>query len=118
MRYWLVSWDCHGVEFLEEITEHHPDNWAKQHLFECIKNSKVTEKQLGFNLTALKLRAQFNPQRHYEIYVFTSDSSIGSTEISEWFTLDPQGFADWVRENHNYKIWDDRARSDKKPVIV
>ena len=118
MRYWIVSWDCHGVEFLEEVTEHHPDNWAKQHLFECIKNSKVTEKQLGFNLTALKLRAQFNPQRHYEIYVFTSDSSIGSTEISEWFTLDPQGFADWVRENHNYKIWDDRARSDKKPAIV
>ena len=117
MRYWIVSWDCHGVEFLEEVTEHHPDNWAKQHLFECIKNSKVTEKQLGFNLTALKLRAQFNPQRHYEIYVFTSDSSIGSTEISEWFTLDPQGFADWVRENHNYKIWDDRSGT-KKPAIV
>ena len=118
MRYWIVSWDCHGVEFLEEVTEHHPDNWAKQHLFECIKNSKVTEKQLGFNLTALKLRAQFNPQRHYEIYVFTSDSSIGSTEITTWFQTDPQGFADWVRENHNYKIWDDRARSDKKPAIV
>ena len=117
MRYWLVSWDCHGVEFLEEVTEHHPDNWAKQHLFECIKNSKVTEKQLGFNLTALKLRAQFNPQRHYEIYVFTSDSSIGSTEITTWFQTDPQGFADWVRENHNYKIWDDRSGT-KKPAIV
>ncbi len=117
MRYWLVSWDCHGVEFFQEITEDHPDNWAKNHLFDSIKNSKVVEKQPGFNLTALKLRAQYNTHRHYEIYVFTSDSSIGSEEIQEWFTKDPQGFADWVRENHSYKIWDDRARN-KKPAIV
>jgi hypothetical protein len=116
MRYYIVSWDCEGVEFLEEITEHHPDNWAKNHLFDSIKTSKRVEKGLGFNLTNLKLRAQANTHRHYEIYVFTSDDGIGPEDIREWFEMDPQSFADWVRANHSYKIWDDRAK--KKPAIV
>jgi len=116
MRYWLVSWDCHGVEFLEEITEHHPDNWAKDHLFDSIKQSKRVEKPLGFNLRALKLRAQYNSHRHYEIYVFTSNDDIGPDDIAAWFKTEPQSFADWVRGNHSYKIWDDRATT--KPAIV
>jgi hypothetical protein len=116
MRYWIVSWDCNGVEFFEEITEHHPDNWAKNSLFDTIKASKKVEKPLGFNLAALKLRAQANSQRHYEIYVFTSDPDIDAAAIDEWFTADPQGFADWVRVNHSYRVHDDRARI--KPAIV
>ena len=116
MRYYIVSWDCEGVEFLKEITEDHPDNWAKQHLFDTIKTSKKVEKPLSFSLTGLKMRAMANSQRHYEIYVFTSEDDIDEDAIKDWFTADPQGFADWVRLNHSYKIWDDRAT--KKPLIV
>ncbi len=116
MRYWIVSWDCEGVEFLQEITDHHPENWAKNHLFDSIKQSRKVEKPLSFNLAALKLRAQFNTHRHYEIYVFTSDPSIGAEEIRAWFESDPQSFADWVRANHSYQIWNDRVK--KMPVIV
>lgn len=116
MRYYIVSWDCEGVEFFDEITEHHPDNWAKHHLFDSIKGGAKVEKPLGFSITALKLRARFNTHRHYEIYVFTSDSSISPEEIREWFIADPQSFADWVRANHSYKILDDRTT--KKPAIV
>ncbi len=116
MRYYIVSWDSEGVEFFEEITEHHPDNWAKDHLFDSIRQSKKVEKPMSFNITALKLRAQFNSHRHYEIYIFTGSDDIGAEEIQSWFERDPQTFADWVRKNHNYKIWDDRAT--KKPVIL
>ncbi len=116
MRYYIVSWDMHGVEFFEEITEHHPDEWAKNHLFDSIKQSKKIEKTMGFNLQALILRAQFNTHRHYEIYVFTSEDNIGPSDIQEMFTRDPQAFADWVRENHSYKVLDNRAR--EKAVIV
>jgi len=56
MRYYIVSWDMNGVEFFEEITEHHPDNWAKSHLFDTIKQSKRIEKPMSFNVQALKLR--------------------------------------------------------------
>ena len=116
MRYYIVSWDFHGVEFFEEITEHHPDNWAENYLFDSIKASKRVSKSFGFNLTHLKLRAQMNSHRHYEIYVFTSDDEIGPDEIRAWFTADPQGFADWVRLSHSLKIWDDRAKT--KAAII
>ena len=116
MRYYIVSWDCNGVEFFQEITEHHPDNWAKTNLFDSIKQSKKIEKPMGFSIQSLKLRAQFNSQRHYEIYVFTSDESVGPEDIKGWFTQDPQGFADWVRQYHTQKIHDDRAKG--KAVIV
>jgi hypothetical protein len=118
MRYWLVSWDCEGVEFLEEITEHHPDNWAKDHLFDTIKASRKVQKPQSYTITALKLRAQANTHRHYEIYVFTSDDDIDLAALRSWFREDPQTFADWVRSNHSYKIWDDRCDPYKKPVIV
>lgn len=118
MRYYIVSWDCEGVEFFEEITEHHPENWAKNHLFDSIKASKKVEKPIGFNLTALKLRAQMNHHRHYEIYVFTSTEDIGPEDIKSWFISDAQSFADWVRKNHSYEVYNNRRDPYKKPVIV
>ena len=116
MRYYIISWDMLGVEFFEEITKHHPDNWAQNHLFDSIKRSKKVEKPMGFSLQSLKLRAQYNSHRHYEIYVFTSEDNVTKEEIQHWFTVDPQSFADWVRKNHSYKVHDDRAR--EKAVIV
>jgi hypothetical protein len=111
-----VSWDCNGVEFFQEITEHHPDNWAKNHLFDSIKESKKVQKPMSFSIQALKLRAQANMQRHYEIYVISSDEDVGPEYIKDWFTRDPQGFADWARKYHSYKICDHRAQN--KAVIV
>jgi hypothetical protein len=116
VRYYIVSWDNLGVEFFEEITEHHPDIWAKNHLFDSIKQSKKVEKPLSFNLEALILRAQVNTHRHYEIYVFTSEEDIGRDEIERWFERDPQGFANWVRDNHSNKLYSNRKTT--KDVIV
>lgn len=115
MRYYIVSWDNLGVEFFEEITEHHPDNWAKNHLFDSIKESKKISKPMGFSLQSLILRAQFNSHRHYEIYVFTADDDMSTADIQQWFTDSPQLFADWVRKNHSYKIFSNRKTT--KDVI-
>lgn len=116
MRYYIVSWDNLGVEFFEEITEHHPDNWARSHLFDSIKQSKISEKNFSFNLSHLKMRAQMNSHRHYEIYVFTSNDDVGPTKIRDWFESDAQGFANWVRDNHSYKVFDNR-RTHKDVII-
>ena len=117
-RYYIVSWDCEGVEFFQEITEHHPDNWAKNHLFDSIKQSKKVEKPFSFPLQHLILRAQANHHRNYEIYVFTSTMEVGPKEIKAWFTRDPQGFADFVREHHSYQVYNNRRDPYKKPAIV
>ena len=116
MRYYIVSWDNLGVEFFEDITEHHPDNWAKNHLFDSLKENKIVRKGLSFNLNALVLRAQMNSHRHYEIYVFTSEDDIGYKDIQQWFNTDPQGFANWVRKNHSYKVYSNRKTTED--VIV
>ena len=116
MRYYIVSWDNLGVEFFEEITGHHPDNWAKDHLFDSIKQSKRVKKPIRFSLQSLILRAQFNTHRHYEIYVFTSDDDMDPKEIRKWFTDSPQTFADWVRVNHSYKVYSNRKT--EKDIIV
>lgn len=116
MKYYIVSWDNLGVEYFEDITKHHPDNWAKGHLFDSIKQSKVVREGLGFNLNALLLRAKMNHHRHYEIYVFSSDDAIESSDIQKWFEQDPQAFANWVRENHSLELYNDRKKT--KDVIV
>lgn len=115
MRYYIVSWDCEGVEFLDDITRYHPDNWAKEHLLSAIKNGSVPDCNYP-NLFPMTMRARFNGHRHYEIYVFTSEDTVDKEDIDAWIDTDPQGFADWVREHHTQKLWDDRAK--KKPVIV
>ncbi len=115
MRYYIVSWDCEGVEFFKDITEDHPDRWAKNHLFDSIKQSEIVKVQPSFSINALKMRAMANTQRHYEIYVFTSEDTVSDRDIRQWFETDPQGFADWVRVNHSYRVYDNRA--SKKPVI-
>jgi hypothetical protein len=64
----------------------------------------------------MTMRARFNSQRNYEIYVFTSEDNIGFDDIDQWVKDDVQGFADWVRANHAKCLWNDRPT--RKPAIL
>jgi hypothetical protein len=46
----------------------------------------------------LRLRAQFNPQRHYEIYIVEATDGITEADIRDMFEADPQMAADTIRE--------------------
>jgi hypothetical protein len=117
MRYYLVSWDCMGVECLRDVTEFHPDVWAQQHLFNSIKTAeRPPDITLGHDVAMMRLRARLNPQRNYEIYLFTTEDSIDIIDLDNWIKQDIQGFADWVRDNYAKCLWSDRAT--KKPAIV
>jgi hypothetical protein len=106
-----------GVECLQDITNEHPDNMARAHLFNAIKNcDPIPKSSLGSQIQAMTMRARFNSQRNYEIYVFTAEDDFELDDIERWVNDDVQGFADWVRENHAKCLWNDRAT--KKPVIV
>jgi hypothetical protein len=70
---------------------------------------------MGHQIAMMRLRAQMNPQRNYEIYVFTAEDSIDIIDLDNWIKQDIQGFADWVRDNYAKCLWSDRAT--KKPVI-
>ena len=117
MKYFIVSWDCNGFECIEDITAEHPDTWAKAHLFDTIKNVKPPEASpIMHQISAMLLRARFNSQRNYEIYVFTAQDSVDEESVREWALTQPQAAADWIRLNHTTKLFGS-SRSNK-PVIV
>lgn len=118
VRFFLVSWDNSGVEFLEDITKYHPNEWAKLNLLQSIKDgTQMPPNPLSERVTHLTLRARFNNHRHYEIYVFSATEGIGFDDITTWTDEDPQGFANFVRENHLLKLYDDRVKPDQYKII-
>ena len=63
----LIMWDMYGLEYCEDLTAIGQQvAWAR--LKDEIAQVYVP------NLMHLRLRAQYNPQRCYEIYVITAES--------------------------------------------
>lgn len=117
MRYILASWDREGFECLQDITGKHPDAWEKGQLFEALKGKTPQKNPLAEQISAMKLRARFNSQRCYEIYVFTTEDNIEFKDIEDWMIADPQSLVDWVRKNHYAQIYSD-YKANYKPAIV
>ena len=95
----LAMWCSEGLECVIDITEE-----EKKSMWAQLNGKKY---QPGFSLDTLKLRAQFNSQRHYEIYTFDS-GDFGLTDVRNLFETTPQTMVDFVRENGD-KIYSDRA---------
>ena len=117
MRYILASWDQEGFECLEDITSKHPDQFEKAQLIEALKGGKPQRNPLAQQIEHMKLRARFNSQRCYEIYVFTTDDDLDFKSVEDWMIADPQSLVNWIRENHYSKIYSD-YRPNRKPQIV
>jgi len=67
------------------------------------------------NLFHMRLRAQYNPQRHYEIYFVGVDNEIETQNITEMFEADPQAAADTIRQRGEC-FYSDRVQAQS--VIV
>ena len=83
-----VMWDCNGLEAVEQL----PD--PAETTFALLKG---TEPPKPPNIMHWRLRAQFNTQRHYEIYVFETVKGITKDDIVEMFEASPQTAADTIR---------------------
>ena len=84
-----VMWDCNGLEAVEQL----PD--AADTTFALLKGAAPPKLP---NIMHWRLRAQFNTQRHYEIYVFETVKGITKDDIVEMFEASPQHAADTIRE--------------------
>jgi hypothetical protein len=69
----------------------------------------------NFNVMHWEMRAQYNPQRHYEIYAIGVDSSITQEDIRDMFETDPQYAADLIRARGE-RIYGHR-RTQKDAII-
>jgi hypothetical protein len=84
----VVMWDCNGLEAVEQL----PD--PAETTFALLKG---TEPPKPPNIMHWRLRAQFNTQRHYEIYVFDTVKGITKDDIVEMFEASPQTAVDTIR---------------------
>jgi hypothetical protein len=81
-------WDCYGLEAVAEV----PDPALTT--FAVLKDEKPPRTP---NINMWALRARFNTQRHYEIYIITTTHEIELEDIREMFDADAQTAADAIR---------------------
>ncbi len=105
----IVMWDCNGLEVCCDVTES-----QQRTVWEKLRGELPSESGIP-NLGHLKLRAQYNTQRHYEIYIVEAQEGITADDIREMFESSPQTAADTIRRLGTC-FHSDRATT--KPVIV
>ena len=101
----VVVWDNTGLEYIGDITlDEQQRTWA------ALKGEEL--KYTIPNLEHLKLRARYNSQRHYEIYIVSATDGITADDIRDMFEANPQLAADTIRR-HGHCLYSDRASKDK-----
>lgn len=87
-RQFVLMWDCYGLEACVAVP--HPADTT----FALLKGAKPPQMP---NIEHWKLRARYNPQRNYEIYIITTESGIDRDDIVTMFADNPQSAADTIR---------------------
>jgi hypothetical protein len=93
-RKYLTYFDNEGFECLIDITSK-----ENKMLLSAIKGDDNNYYKDDINLHAMMMRAQFNPQRSPEIWVFTSTVDLAS--LNKIKDNDPQMLADLIRSHGN-----------------
>lgn len=102
-RLYAVMWDCNGLETVAEV----PD--PSLTTFALLQDQKPPSLP---NINMWALRARFNTQRHYEIYIVTTTPDITQEDIVEMFENDPQTAADTIRRI-GHKFYSDRETKER-----
>lgn len=98
-----IMWDCYGLEAVARVPN------PADRTFALLKGEKPPE------LPAINhwaLRARFNPQRNYEIYIITAVSGIDEDDIKQMFENNPQVAADTIRRI-GQKFWSSRETAER-----
>jgi hypothetical protein len=106
-RQYIVMWSCEGLEGIVPVT-----TLEENDVSTMLKGGTPTF-NLSKTVNMMKLRAQFNPQRFYEIYAVDAVAGITGDDIQEMFEQTPQYAADLIRER-GVKIYSDRKTSKAK----
>lgn len=98
-----LMWDCNGLEAAVNVI-----SIRQQRVWATLKGEDTRKIPVEPNLLHWQLRAQFNPQRHYEIYLLEVEEGITVDDIRQAFEDSPQTMADTVRRI-GHKFYSDRA---------
>jgi hypothetical protein len=101
-----VMWDCNGLEAVEQV----PDPALAT--FAVLQGQEPPRPP---NINMWSLRARYNPQRNYEIYIVHATAEITRENIREMFEANPQTAADTIRKL-GHKFYSDRATQPRAIV--
>jgi hypothetical protein len=101
----VVVWDSTGLEYIGDITLD-----EQQRTWSALKGEEL--KYTIPNLGHLMLRARYNSQRHYEIYIVTATDGITADDIRDMFEAAPQKAADTIRRLGQC-LYSDRANKEE-----
>jgi hypothetical protein len=90
LKTFVIMWCNEGLEYVGDVTmDKYNSVWSR------LKGEEFLPRH---NLFHMKLRAEYNPQRHYEIYLVGVEDDITEQNITEMFDNNPQMAADTIRE--------------------
>jgi hypothetical protein len=98
-----VMWDCYGLEAIARL----PD--PADRTFALLRGDKPPEMPA---INHWALRARFNPQRNYEIYIITAAPGIEESDIVQMFENNPQVAADTIRRI-GQRFWGHRDTKER-----
>jgi hypothetical protein len=107
---YIVMWDCQGLESVVPVPELDPEQ-AK--MWEILGGPK--QEDISGTLFAMKMRAQVNSQRFYEIYAITASEGIERKDIIDMFAMEPQCAADTIRRI-GVQIFSNRANPGRVKI--
>ena len=93
-----IMWDCNGLEAVQAVPDPALATFA-------VLQGQEPPRTPNINMWAL--RARFNTQRNYEIYIVTATPEITREDIVSMFEADPQTAADTIRRL-GQKFYSDR----------
>lgn len=103
LGYFAIMWDCKGLEAVARVPDPADTTFALL---------KGVEPPRPPNINHWELRARYNPQRHYEIYLISAVDGIDENDIREMFETSPQEAADTIRRIGN-KFYSDRDTTER-----
>lgn len=106
----IASWDIYGLEALITVDMKAYNLTESEKIVDILADNSPRlyyADQIRRQIQARVMRATMNSQRHYEIYVFDSEASIGERKIRELFADSPQMIVDLIREKGS-KIYSNR----------
>jgi len=98
-----IMWDCRGLEAVARVPN------PADTTFALLKGQEPPRPP---NIMHWQLRARYNTQRHYEIYIITATPGIDEDDIREMFDANPQSAADTIRRI-GYQYYSDRVQENR-----
>jgi len=90
----LAFWSNEGLESIIDL-----HFLAKTNMWDILKgkDDSPMATRVSAIMRGMMLRARFNPQRKYEMYVFNSDDEIAEQDVIDAFEASPQTMVDTIR---------------------